>query len=102
MLEPLAAADRRNAILQMHLVAAFASTGRAETRVGGLRRNANKVRPALPTNILADQTEIRFVYKRCALKRMPRTLPAQIRRRKTPHFCINDRKMCIDRLLLAC
>jgi serine/threonine protein kinase/tetratricopeptide (TPR) repeat protein len=34
MLSPLAAADRRDAVLQMHLVAAVASTGRAETRVG--------------------------------------------------------------------
>ena len=28
----------------------------------------------MPTNILVDQTEVRFVYKRCALKRVAGTL----------------------------
>jgi hypothetical protein len=39
---------------------------------------------------------------RCALKSMTGTFPAEIGRRETPHFGVDDWKKCVDGALLAC
>jgi hypothetical protein len=61
------------------------------------------IRSRIVDAILVDQTEVLFVYKRCALKRVAMTLSAEIRTQTGAAFLPKrSERVCRNRLLLAC
>jgi hypothetical protein len=59
------------------------------------------VRSILPTDILIDEAEIRFVYQRGALQCVARALLHQVASSQTPKLVINQGKQVFQRLLVA-
>jgi hypothetical protein len=86
-------------------IAAFRGTAAAcvvdQNTAHHLGSDSEEVRSILPTDILIDEAEVRFVYQRGALQCVARALLHQVASGQTPKLVINQGKQVFQRLLVA-